>query len=117
MQDELYTVYHMSIEPSNFETFKALVEKIVKATSAEEDTLTYQYLVNADRSAVHIMERYRMRGVLPHVEQTFSPFAEAFLSLAKIESLHVYGQPTAEIRAKLDGFGAVYLTPFDGFSR
>jgi quinol monooxygenase YgiN len=107
----------MSIEPSNFETFKALVEKIVKATSAEEDTLTYQYLVNADRSAVHIMERYRMRGVLPHVEQTFSPFAETFLSLAKIENLYVYGQPTAEIRAKLDGFGAVYLMPFDGFSR
>jgi len=117
MQDELYTVYHMSIEPSNFEPFKALVEKIVKATSAEDDTLTYQYLVNADQSAVHIMERYRMRGVLPHVEQTFSPFAEAFLSLVKIESLYVYGQPTAEIRAKLDGFGAVYLTPFDGFSR
>jgi quinol monooxygenase YgiN len=117
MQDELYTVYHMSIEPSKFPTFKALVEQIVKATSAEDDTLTYQYLVNADHTAVHIMERYRMRGVLPHVEQTFSPFAETFLSLVKIESLYVYGQPTAEIRAKLDEFGAVYLTPFDGFSR
>lgn len=42
MQDELYTVYHLSIEPSNFEAFRALVAKIVKATSAEEDTLTYE---------------------------------------------------------------------------
>ena len=117
MQEELYTVYHLSIEPSNFEAFKALADKIVKATSAEEDTLTYQYLVNEDHSAAHIIERYRMRGVLPHVEQTFSPFAETFLSLAKIESLYVYGEPTTEIRAKLDGFGAVYLTPFAGFTR
>jgi hypothetical protein len=89
----------------------------VKATSAEEDTLTYEYLVNEDQSAAHIIERYRMPGVLPHVEQTFSPFAEAFLSLAKIEKLYVYGQPTPEIRTKLDGFGAIYLTPFDGFTR
>jgi quinol monooxygenase YgiN len=117
MQDELYTVYHLSIEPSKFETFKALVEEIVQATSAEADTLTYQYMVNPDHTAVHIMERYRMRGVLPHVEQTFSPFAETFLSLVKIEALYVYGQPTAEIRARLDGFGAVYLTPFEGFAR
>jgi quinol monooxygenase YgiN len=117
MQDELYTVYHLSIEPSNFETFKALVAKIVKAASTEEDTLTYQYLVNEDHSVAHIIERYRMGGVLAHVEQTFSPFAEAFLSLARIDKLYVYGQPTPQIRAKLDGFGAIYLTPFDGFTR
>lgn len=117
MQNELYTVYHLSIEPSDFEAFKALAEKIVAESQNEPDTLTYEYLVSEDRTVAHIIERYRMPGVLPHVQQTFSPFAEAFLALATIEKLFVYGEPTAEIRQTLDAFGAIYLAPFAGFTR
>jgi quinol monooxygenase YgiN len=117
MKDEIYSIYHLSIVPANFDAFKALVEQIVEATSKEPDTTTYEYVVNADRTVVHIVERYRTQGLLPHVEQTFSPFAERFLELATIEKLYVYGDTTPEIRAKLDGFGAAYLTPFAGFSR
>ncbi|MCL9981513.1 MAG: hypothetical protein NBV60_00005 [Erythrobacter sp.] len=58
-----------------------------------------------------------MSGLLPHVEQTFSPYAERFLSLATIDQLFVYGNPTPEIREKLDSFGATYLAPFVGFTR
>jgi quinol monooxygenase YgiN len=117
MQDEIYSVYHLSIQPTDYEAFKALVEQIVEGTYREADTTTYEYVVNADRTVVHIVERYRTQGVLPHVEQTFTPFAKRFLELAKIDKLYVYGNTTAEIRAKLDGFGAEYLTPFAGFSR
>jgi len=117
MQDELYTIYHLSLDPADFDAFKVLAEKIVAATQVEPDTLTYDYLVSDDRRSVHIIERYRMAGVLPHVEQTFSPFAAEFLSLARIEALYVYGEPTSEIRTKLDGFGAVYLAPFAGVTR
>lgn len=66
---------------------------------------------------MHIVERYRAPGVLPHVEQTFAPFAERFLQLARIEKLFVYGETTPAIRATLDGFGAEYFTSFAGFSR
>ena len=52
-----------------------------------------------------------------HVEQTFAPFAERFLQLARIERLFVYGETTPAIRATLDGFGAEYFTSFAGFSR
>jgi quinol monooxygenase YgiN len=117
MQDQIYSIYHLSIDPADFDAFKALVEPIVEASAKEDDTTIYEYVVSADRTVVHIVERYRMQGVLPHVEQTFAPFAERFLALAKIDKLYVYGEPTAEIRAKLDGFGADYLTPFAGFSR
>ncbi|SFG25752.1 Quinol monooxygenase YgiN [Novosphingobium sp. CF614] len=117
MQGEIYSIYHLTIEPANFEAFKALVEQIVEATGKEPDTITYEYVVNADRSAVHIVERYRTEGLLPHVEETFTPFADRFLALARIEKLYVYGETTPEIRAKLDGFGAEYLTAFAGFSR
>ncbi|KGB22148.1 hypothetical protein AtDm6_2550 [Acetobacter tropicalis] len=74
-------------------------------------------MVNADKSVVHIVEKYRTQGLLPHVQQTFTPFAERFLDFAKVEKLFVYGDTTPDIRATLDGFGAQYLTPFAGFSR
>jgi quinol monooxygenase YgiN len=117
MQDEIYSIYHLSLKPADYDAFKTLVEQIVEATSKEADTTTYEYVVNAGRTVIHIVEKYRTKGLLPHVEQTFAPFAERFLDLAKIDKLYVYGDTTPEIRAKLDGFGAEYLTPFAGFSR
>lgn len=117
MQDQVYSIYHLSVAPSDFEAFEILIQPIVAATSEEQDTTIYEYVVNADRTKVHIVERYRTRGLLPHVEQTFTPFAERFLQLAKIDRLFVYGETTPAIRAKLDGFGAEYLTPLAGFSR
>ena len=117
MQGEIYSIYHLTIEPAKFPAFEALISQIVAATQKEPDTLTYEYVVNAEHTHVHILERYRTAGLLPHVETTFSPFAEQFLSLAKIDALYVYGDTTPPSQAKLDGFGAVYLTPLSGFSR
>ncbi len=117
MQGEIYSVYFLAIEPSNFPKFQSLIAKVVAATSKEQDTLAYEYAVSDDQSRVHIIERYRTAGLVPHVEQTFAPFAEEFLSLVTIEKLFVYGETTPEIRAKLDGFGPVYMRSFDGFSR
>ena len=117
MQGEIYSVYHLSVEPSQFPAFQELVSRIVAATSKEPDTLTYEYVVSEDHTTVHIIERYRAAGLLPHVERPFAPCAEEFLALARIWKLYVYGETTAEMRAKLDGFGAVYLSPFDGFAR
>jgi quinol monooxygenase YgiN len=117
MQDEILSIYHLSTRPEEFEQFKALIDKIVAASSEEPDTLTYEYVVNAERTAIHIVERYRMAGVLPHVEETFAPYAAQFLAFATIDKLFVYGEPTAEIRKKLDGFGAIYFAPFAGFTK
>ena len=117
MQNEIYSIYHLSLVPSDFDAFEKLIQPIVAATRKESDTTIYEYVVNADHTVVHIVERYLTQGLLPHVEQTFAPFAKRFLELAKIDKLFVYGDTTPEIRAKLDGFGAVYLTPFAGFSR
>lgn len=115
--NEIYSIYHLSITPADFGEFEELIRPLIAATSEEPDTTIYEYVVNADRTTVHIIERYRIAGLLPHVEETFAPFAERFLALARIDKLFVYGETTPAIRAKLDGFGAEYLTPFAGFSR
>jgi quinol monooxygenase YgiN len=107
MQDEIYSLFHLSIDPSDFDAFTELIQLIVAATRKEADTSIYEYLVNADHTEVHIIERYRTQSLLPHVEQTFAPFADRFLRLARIERVFVYGDTTPEIWAKRDGFGAV----------
>lgn len=117
MQDEIYSIYHLSIQPSDFPAFEALIAPIIAATRKELDTTIYEYVANKAHTVVHIVERYRTRGLLSHVLETFTPYADQFLKLAKIERLYVYGDTTEEIRAKLDGFGAEYLTPIAGFSR
>lgn len=117
MQDDIYSIYHCTIDPAKFDAFQALVAELVTATGKEADTTIYEFVVNADRTEVHIVERYRAAGLLPHVRDTFSPYAERFLALVGVKALYVYGETTPEIREVLDGFGAIYLTPFAGFSR
>ena len=110
-------LFTLAIEPKNFPAFEALVSEIVAATQKEPGTLIYEYSVNADRTVAHILERYRAGSVVTHVDNTFAPFAERFLNLARITGLVVYGNPDTEVRKRLDPFNAVYMESFGGFSR
>jgi quinol monooxygenase YgiN len=110
-------VFHMTVEPDNLAEFKALIEPIIAASNKEPGTLIYEYSLGEDGRTVHIVERYLTDAVLSHIEATFGPYAERFLKLANIEKLYVYGEPTADLRAKLETFGAIFLTPISGCSR
>jgi hypothetical protein len=48
---------------------------------------------------------------------TFSQVAEPFTAIATVSSFVVYGSPNKEAKEILDGFGAVYLSNFDGFTK
>lgn len=117
MENEIINVFNLAVKDGKFPAFKHLIEKVVKATHKEAGTLLYIYSVSDDQKTAHIIERYQADTVIDHVEQTFSQFAEEFLSLVDVTSLTVHGKPDAALRAKLDPFGAVYMTPFDGFAR
>jgi quinol monooxygenase YgiN len=117
MQNEIYSIYHLSIHPANFAAFEQFIHPIIAATKKEADTSIYEYVANDAHTVVHIVERYKSDALLPHVEETFTPYADDFLKLATIEKLYVYGETTPAIRAKLDGFGAEYLRPLAGFAR
>lgn len=117
MTDHVSCLFTLALEPQKFPAFKALVQEIVTATQKEPGTLIYEYSVNADSTEAHILERYQAGAAVSHVDITFAPFAERFLSLARITRLVVYGQPDAEVRRRLDAFGAVYMEGFGGFCR
>ncbi len=117
MHPYISCLFTLAVKSAEFAEFKALIATIVTATRTEPGTLVYEYSASEDTSTVHILERYNADAVVSHVDTTFAPFGQRFLELCTITSLVVYGTPDAEIRKRLDPFGAVYMTPFDGFSR
>lgn len=117
MSSHVSSLFTLALDPDDFPAFESLVSEIVAATQKEPGTLIYEYSVNAEKTVAHILERYRSDSVVSHVDLTFAPFAERFLGLVKITGLVVYGSPDAEVRKRLDPFGAVYMQSFAGFSR
>lgn len=110
-------VFHMIVEPDVLEDFKSLIATIIAESNKEPGTLIYEYSIGEDGRTVHIVERYLTDAVLSHVENTFGPYAEQFLKFAQIERLYVYGQPPADLRAKLASFGAIFMAPLAGFAK
>ena len=48
----------------------------------------------------------------------FGPnFAERFLECFEVTGFFVYGEPSGEVQAALEGFGPVYLGTLGGFTR
>ncbi len=117
MKKDITCIFTLALGEGKFLAFRDLVAKIVAATHHEPGTLSYVYSVSEDERSAHIVERYRPDALVSHVDSTFAPFAEEFLALVTITGLTVYGEPDAEIKKRLDPFGAVYLKPFDGFIR
>lgn len=118
MREEIYWVVTGALVPEDFDAFKEVITPLVEATREEEGSNAYDYSVNDDRTVVHIYESYRdSQAVVTHVRDTFSQFAEEFSALLDIDGFIVYGWPDAAAKKILDGFGAVYMTPFVGFTQ
>ncbi|MFC3058422.1 putative quinol monooxygenase [Paenirhodobacter populi] len=118
MKQDVYWVCVFRIEPDTYHDFQKVVAPLVKATLREEGSLAYEYMISDDLSSVHILEHYKdSQAVIDHVTKVFSQFAEDFTNLATVESFTVYGSPNVAAREILDEFGAVYLLPFDGFTK
>jgi hypothetical protein len=92
--------------------------EMVDATQHESGAIGYEWFLSADGQVCHLCERYADSGAaLEHLGNFGANFAERFLTCFAPTSFHVYGDPSAEVRGILDGFGAVYLGPLGGFVR
>jgi quinol monooxygenase YgiN len=118
MREDIYWVCIFKLKPTDLDAFKAVVRPLVEETKKEEGSLAYEYHVSSDQTEIHIIEHYRSSAaVVHHVTKTFSQFAEPFTAIATVSSFVVYGSPNKEAKEILDGFGAVYLSNFDGFTK
>ncbi len=119
MSNHVYWMLELEILAGQDDEFETLMAEMVSATEANEPgTLNYEWSRSTDGKACHIYERYvDSAAVLTHLGIFGERFAERFLKVVKPVRLVIYGQPSAEVKVALAGFGPTYMESAAGFSR
>lgn len=108
----------MSVHEGRLNDARDLMKEMVAATEQEAGAQGYEWFLSRDGKTCHINERYAdSAAAMVHLGNFGSKFADRFLTCFEPTSLSVYGEPSAEARAALDGFGATYLGWLGGFKR
>ena len=107
----------LSVQDGRLDDARALMAEMVESTRQEPGAKGYEWFLRSDGTECHILERYAdSEAVLNHLGNFGSNFADRFLACFAPTALFVYGEPSDEARAALDGFGAVYLGTLGGYA-
>lgn len=118
MSNDVSWNLQLSVRPGRLDDARALIAEMVEATRDEAGTVGYEWFMSEDGSACHINERYvDSDAVLAHLANFGGRFVDRFMGCFEPIALSIYGDPSAEAREVLDGFGASYLASAGGFRR
>ncbi len=119
MSSAVSWILELNVKDGQLDAFKVLAQEMSEATQADEPgTSHYEWFIGEDGTAVHIYERYAdSAATMVHLGNFGAKFAERFLACVDPARLMVYGDPSAEVRDALAGFGAAHMAQFDGFVR
>jgi len=119
MSDAVHWVIELDVKDGQLDAFKALAQEMSEATRANEPGAShYEWFVSEDGKVVHIYERYvDSAATMIHLRNFGAKFAERFLACVDPTRMMVYGDPSAEVRGAVAGFGAAHMTQFVGFAR
>jgi quinol monooxygenase YgiN len=116
MGGEIAWRVELRVKTGQLGNFQALTAEMVEATQGERGVRSYQRFVSEDGTTIHIYERYAdSAAALAHLAAFAERFADRFGTMVERKSFTVFGYPSAELKAALDRFDAVYLKPFGGF--
>lgn len=108
----------LSVRDGKLDDARELMKEMVAATEEEPGAQGYEWFLSYDGKKCHLNERYSdSEALMVHLGNFGSRFAERFLACFEPTKLSVYGKPSADARAVLDGFGATYLGWLGGFNR
>ena len=118
MEGHVAWIIELAVKDGQLDTFEELMREMVEGTSAEPQTLAYEWYISDDSGSVHIFEKYAdSDAMIAHVSGFLAKWAGRFLGCVDVTRFVVYGDPSPAAREMLDGFGATYLGPWGGFSR
>lgn len=108
----------LAVKDGQLDSLRELMEEMVASTGSEPGTLVYEWFLSPDGATCHTYERFAdSDAALAHIGNFGSKFAGRFLACLQPTSFSVYGNPSEQVRAALDGFGVAHLGWFGGFSR
>jgi quinol monooxygenase YgiN len=117
MNEQICWHVELAIKPGRLESFQALNGEMVESARRELGILSYQRFVSEDGKTVHVYERYAdSTAALTHLGIFAKKFAEPFQDMVERKRFVVFGNPTAELKEALDGYGAIYFRPFGDFA-
>jgi len=101
-------------QPSGFDDISALAAEMSEFfQSNEPDTTHFEWSVTDDRTRVDIHERYANSAqALTHMAAFGERFGSRFMVLLKPASVVVYGFPTPELQAALEGLSPLRTETF-----
>ena len=119
MSDNVHWLLELKIKDGALDDFKALMREMVGAAKSNEpNTMNYEWFISEDNTTAHLYERYTdSAAVMTHLQWFGENAAERFLATVEPTALSVYGDPSAEVREALGGFGAVHYGQIGGFAR
>lgn len=106
-------IVELAVKSGQKETFAALRQDMLSAIrTGEPGTLNYEFFGSDDGSRFHIYERYVDGAAFKtHLANFEKLFSERFGAAVEVSAFTVYGDPDAETRELLAGFGAVIMLP------
>jgi quinol monooxygenase YgiN len=108
----------LAVREGRLEAARALMEEMIASTRDEASALGFEWYLDEDGGVCHIRERYaNSAAVMEHLGNFGTHFSGRFLECFEPTEMTVYGDPPAEARAVLDGFGARYIGEWGGFHR
>ena len=108
----------LSVREGQVESARDLMGEMVASTRNEPGAQGYEWFISGDGKSCHVNERYAdSTAVMVHAGNFGSKFAGRFLACFELTSMSVYGEPSAEAQAVLDGLGAAYFGWLGGFTR
>lgn len=110
--EEVMYIIQINVPKDKQPQAKALIQKLVKNTAKEPGVLHYHWSINGD--SIQSIEHFKdSDATLAHLLNFQENFAEEYMSLGKVVSTVVYGNPSPEVKKVLDDFGAVYRQTID----
>jgi quinol monooxygenase YgiN len=113
MGGEISWHVELRVKPGQLGNLRTLTGEMVAMTRREPGVLSYQRFVSEDGTIIHVYERYAdSAAAVAHLEAFAKRFSDRFSAMVERKAFTVFGYPSAELKAVLDRFNAMYLKPF-----
>ncbi len=119
MPQHVYLLVELTIHEGQFDAFEKTAKQMIADTPNEPGAVGYEWHLSPDRKRCRIVETYAdADALLAHLKgPVVQELVPKMLESSAIDRAEVYGDPRAEAREMLAGFGAGIFDRWQGFHR